>query len=115
MVAWPVVAGDTGPVDGKYDMFVVQAHVKVGLVKRAGKKGGVDGKYGCFAGVGEPCRHGGGVLFGDTDVEHLCRTFLGELQQASRAGHGRGDGNNVWVVAGTLGEPFTKDTRPAHP
>ena len=97
-----VVAGDAGPVEAEHDRLAVQADVEVDLVEGPGEERRVDRDD-----RAQPAhRHAGGggdrVLLGDADVEEAVGEALAERQQAGRAGHGRGDGDELGVRLGRL-------------
>ena len=100
MVTGPVVAGDAGPVEGEDHGEAVQADVEIGLVEGAAEERGVDGHHGP-----EP-RHGHagggrhGVLLGDAHVEEPVGELGLEGEEPGRAGHRRGDGDDLGPLPG---------------
>src|ERR1700752_4592757 len=57
---------------------------------------------------GQSGRAGDRVLLSDTDVEDAVRIGTGELRQASRVQHGRGDRHDVRTLGADHGELVTE-------
>ena len=69
-------------------------------------------KTGCSAAGGQARRGDGAVLLGDADVVDPVREGLGELVQADRLEHGRGDGDDVLALLAELDHLLAEDGGP---
>ena len=78
------------------------AHVVHDLVERPVQERRVDGDDGAQPAHGHAGRRGDRVLLGDADVEEAIGEALLEGQQAGRARHGRGDGDQLRVCSRPL-------------
>ncbi len=90
-----VGAGDAGPVQHEGHAALVQRDVHQHLVERPVEEGRVDRDHRVQAAGGQARRGDRGVLLGDADVVDPVGEGARRTCQADRAGHRRGDGDDV--------------------
>ncbi len=104
VVGGAVGAGHAGTVDREDHLLAVQAHVVDRLVEGPGEERRVQRHDGSKPGHRHTGRSGDGVLFGDADVDEPVTEPVGEGEEPGRAGHRRGDGDDLGVRFGLLDE-----------
>ncbi len=112
VVGGAVGARDTGAVQHERHAALVQGHVHQHLVEGAVEEGGVHGEDRVHSPVREAGRGDRAVLLGDADVVDAVREGLGELVEADRLEHGRGDGDDVLALLAELEHLLAEDARP---
>ncbi len=113
VVGWPVLTGDTGPVQDKGDRQPVHGDVHQHLVEGSVEECRVDAHHRLEAAHGQARGGGDRMLLGDTDVEHAVGKGRGELLQTDRLQHGRGEGDDVRTLMADLDDLIGEDARPA--
>src|SRR6266581_7376380 len=97
-MAWAVVAGDAGPVEGEDHRQAVEAHIEVGLVEGPAEERRIEGHHGPQPAHGHPGCRGHRLLLSDAHVEEAPWPAGTEGPEPSRPGHGGGNGHHPGVL-----------------
>ena len=111
VVRGAVVAGEAGAVHAKGDIEILQCDVVNDHVVGALHEGAVNRDEGLHALRGETAGEKCGVFLGDADIEEPVGVALRKMDEAGAGGHGSGDGGDLVIRVGKVGEFFTEEFR----
>ena len=109
VVRGAVVAGEASAVHAEGDIEILQRDVVNDHVVGALHEGAVNRDEGLHALRGEATGEKRGVFLGDTNIEEPVGVALRKMDEAGAGGHGSGDGGDLVVRVGEVGEFFAEE------
>ena len=109
VVRGAVVAGEASAIHAEGDIEILQRDVVNDHVVGALHEGAVNRNEGFHSLRGEAAGEKRGVFLGDADIEKPVGMALRKMDEAGASGHGSGDGGDLVVCVGEVGEFFAEE------